>query len=80
MMPGSDDSKNVCHFYVLKNTRTSPVVQSLESASKAGNEDPIPGQGTKIPRAAGQLSLRATTTEPARSGTHMPCEKATCHY
>ena len=24
----------------------------------------IPGQGTKIPHAAGQLSLRATTTEP----------------
>ena len=26
----------------------------------------IPGEGTKIPQAAGQLSPRATTTEPAR--------------
>ena len=26
----------------------------------------IPGQGTKIPHAAGQLSPRATTREPAR--------------
>ena len=25
----------------------------------------VPGQGTKIPHAAGQLSLRATTTELA---------------
>ena len=29
----------------------------------AGNAGSIPGQGTKIPNAAGQLSLRATTTE-----------------
>ena len=26
----------------------------------------IPGQGTKIPRAAGQLSLRAATAKPKR--------------
>ena len=31
----------------------------------AGDAGSIPGQGTKIPHAAGQLSLRATTTEPA---------------
>ena len=32
--------------------------------SSAGDAGSIPGQGTKIPHAAGQLSLRATTTEP----------------
>ena len=31
--------------------------------SNAGDVGSIPGQGTKIPYAAGQLSLRATTTE-----------------
>ena len=29
----------------------------------AGEAGSIPGRGTKIPHAAGQLSLRATTTE-----------------
>ena len=32
----------------------------------AGNTGSIPGQGTKIPHAAGQLTLRAISTEPAR--------------
>ena len=32
----------------------------------AGDVGSIPGQGTKIPHAAGQLSLHATTTELAR--------------
>ena len=32
----------------------------------AGDAASIPGQGTKIPHALGQLSLRAKTTEPAR--------------
>ena len=31
----------------------------------AGDAGSIPGEGTKIPHAAGQLSLRAATTEPA---------------
>ena len=31
----------------------------------AGDIDSIPGPGTKIPYATGQLSLCATTTEPA---------------
>ena len=31
--------------------------------SNAGDAGSIPGQGTKIPHAVGQLSLRATTTE-----------------
>ena len=33
--------------------------------SNAGDVGSIPGEGTKIPYAVGQLSLRATTTEPA---------------
>ena len=32
--------------------------------SNAGDSGSIPGQGTEIPHAAGQLSTRATTTEP----------------
>ena len=32
----------------------------------AGDMGSIPGQGTKIPHAAGQLSPRATTTELLR--------------
>ena len=32
-------------------------------SSNAGDVGSIPGQGTKIPHAAGQLSPRATTTE-----------------
>ena len=38
--------------------------------SNAGDAGSIPGQGTKIPHATGQLSLRATTNEPAHSGAH----------
>ena len=38
------------------------MVENLPA--NAGDAGLIPGQGTKIPRAAGQLSLRATTTEP----------------
>ena len=32
--------------------------------SNAGDKDLIPGQGTKIPHAMGQLNLHAVTTEP----------------
>ena len=38
-----------------------PVVKNLPS--NAGDVGLIPGRGTKIPRAAGQLSPRATATE-----------------
>ena len=41
-----------------------PAVKNLPY--NAGDVRSIPGQGTKIPHAAGQLSLCATTTEPAR--------------
>ena len=36
---------------------------ALESALQRGRGS-IPGQGTKIPQTAEQLSLRTTTTEP----------------
>ena len=40
------------------------VVKNLPC--NAGDAGSIPGQGTKIPRAVGQLSPSATTTEPSR--------------
>ena len=40
--------------------------------SNAGGAGSIPGQGTKIPHAMGQLSPRAATTEPTCSGAHAP--------
>ena len=40
--------------------------------SNAGDTGSTPGQGTKIAHATGQLSLRATTTEPACSGAIVP--------
>ena len=39
-----------------------PVVKN--SSCKAGDEGSVPGQRTKIPRAAGKLSLHAETTGP----------------
>ena len=41
-----------------------PVVEI--QAYKAGDAGSIPGQGTKIPHAVGQLSLCTTTTELMR--------------
>ena len=41
-----------------------PVVKNLPS--NAGDAGSIPGQGTKIPHATGQLSPCAATTELAR--------------
>ena len=34
--------------------------------SNAGDAGSIPGRGTKVPHATGQLSLRAAATEPVR--------------
>ena len=39
-----------------------PVVKN--PPSNAGDVGSIPGRGTKIPHAVGQLSSRAATTEP----------------
>ena len=41
-----------------------PVVKNLPYS--AGDVDSIPGQGTKIPHVAGQISPRTTTTELTR--------------
>ena len=40
-----------------------PVVKN--PPSNAGDVGSIPGRGTKIPHATGQLSPRAATTKPA---------------
>ena len=41
-----------------------PVVKNLPS--NAGDTGLIPGRGTKIPHAMGQLSPHTTTTEPVQ--------------
>ena len=40
--------------------------------SSAGDAGSIPGGGTRVPHATGQLSQRAATTEPACSRAHAP--------
>ena len=52
--------------------RTCLVVESAPASS--GDTDLTPGLGTKIPHAAGQLSLRATTP-----GACVPCNRRTHH-
>ena len=53
------------------------MVKNLPSIT--GDTGSIPGQGTKIPHAAGQLSPRAATTETARSGARVPqLERSLC--
>ena len=47
-----------------------PIVKN--PPSNAGDTGLIPGQGTKIPHAVGQLSPRMTTTEPASSRARAP--------
>ena len=47
-----------------------PVVKNLPS--NAGNAGSVPSQGTKISHASGQLSLRATTVEPAPQQERSP--------
>ena len=46
-----------------------PVVKNLPS--NAGNTGLIPGWATKIPHAAGQLSLHTAATQPVPSGAYM---------
>ena len=48
--------------------------------SYAGGASSIPGWGTKIPQATGELSPRTTATEPAHSGACKPqLKKPTSH-
>ena len=48
----------------LRDFPSGPVVKSPPSS--AGDTSSIPGRGTKIPHAVGQLGPRATTTELTR--------------
>ena len=50
------------HLSTLERKAHSGGFKNLPS--NAGDMGLIPGRGTKIPHATGQLSLRATTTEP----------------
>ena len=56
----------------MRDSPGGPVVENLPS--NARNVGSIPGRGTKIPHAVGQLSLRPTTTELAclNERAHMP--------
>ena len=57
-----------------------PVVKNL--LSNAGDTGSIPGQGTKIPHAMGQLSPCAATAEPTCHTLESPCnatEEPACH-
>ena len=47
--------------------------------SNAGDAGSIPGQGTKIPHATGQLSPHATATEPGHSGVRVPQLERSLH-
>ena len=50
--------------------------------SNAGETGSIPGRGTKISHAVGQLSPRAAATEPTCSGARTPQlekRKPACH-
>ena len=56
-----------------KNYRDFPAGPVVKNPPyNAGDTGSIPGQGTKIPHAVGQLSPRATTTEPTRTGACAP--------
>ena len=48
-----------------------PMVKNLPSSARDAGS--IPGQGTKIPHATGQLSPRATTTELVCLNEESPC-------
>ena len=61
---GQKKEKKIHKDTDLRDFPGGPVVKNLPS--NAGDMGLIPGQGTKIPHATGQLSPRATTTEPAR--------------
>ena len=61
-----------------RDTSGGPVVKNLPS--NAGDVSSIPGQGTRIICAAGQLRPRVTIIEPMHSSVHAPQqEKPVCH-
>ena len=74
------DFETVCRKkkkFKRKSQRDSPGGPVVKNPpSSAGDVGSIPGLGTKIPCAAGQLSPSSATTEPARSGAHVPQQRA----
>ena len=61
----------ITYFIItLQGLPGGPVVKN--PPSNAGDAGSIAAWGTKIPHATGQLSPRATTTEPMRSRAHVP--------
>ena len=80
---GFKKDPNICYLYKtplnvkrytkskgMKGLPGGPVVKI--PPSNAGDMGPIPGWGTKISHATGQLSLRTATTEPTCSGACAP--------
>ena len=61
----------------LRDFPGGPVVKNLPS--DAGDTGLIPGRGTKIPHATGQLSPRATTREEKTRMPQLEREKPTRH-
>ena len=56
--------------------RRGPVVKNLPSSARDAGL--FPGQGSKIPHAAAELSPRATATEPTCSGACTPQLESLC--
>ena len=64
-----------CGFIIVQNNGLGdfpggPTVKNLSSS--AGDKSSIPGQGTKIPHATGQVSPLARTTEPITREAQAP--------
>ena len=57
---------------------TTPVVKNLSSS--AGDVGSIPGQETKTPQAAGQLSPGTATREPASQQRASPAQKTNIDF
>ena len=57
--------------YDTRDFPAGPVVKN--PPSNAGDVGSIPGQGTKIPHATGQLSLCATTRQPVLCNKDLAC-------
>ena len=73
-IPNSNFGHSQVHPFSRENTSwdfpDDPVAKNLPS--NAGDMGLIPGQGTKIPHAMGQLSPCGTATEPTHSGALGP--------
>ena len=75
--------KEMLRRYAARDFSGGPVVKNPRS--NAGDTGSIPGQGTKIPHAVGQLSQRLNkrprvpqTKEPTHSAAHVPQLQSSC--